>query len=382
MRTGPIADRTLDPQRRRLLQMSLLAGAGLLTSPLWAKSRVKPDAVVSLQPRADFPGVPVHATVAAAIASAPVQGNTPFRILIARGRWHEKLVVDRPHVQLIGEDRTGSVLGFDAAAGMARPDGEPWGTWGCASVIVRAPDFHARNLTIENSFDYVGNLLAPKFEPIGPNGAQAVALMLDAGSERTFLQDVDLHGHQDTLFADAGRSLFSRCRITGSVDFIFGGGNALFEDCELHSRFRPGKERQGYVAVPCTPSAQAYGLTFMRCRLTRETQVPDASVALGRAWRPGRTFPDGKYGDPDAVGAATYLSCRMDAHIDPQGWDAMGYTARDGARVMLPPEAARLFEHDSRGPGAHRSPTRRQLDRDALAAYARDRILGGWHPPS
>ncbi|WP_181902697.1 pectinesterase family protein [Lysobacter soli] len=335
------------------------------------------DAVVGRTP---FDDIPIFASVGAAIAAAPITGGKPFRILVTRGRWHEKLVVDKPDIHLVGEDRTASVLTFDAAAGMPRPDGEPWGTWGCASVTIRAPGFRATELTIENAFDYVGNLATPKFEPIGPNGAQAVALMLDAGSDRAMFERVNFIGHQDTLFVDAGRSFFRDCRISGSVDFIFGGGNALFEQCELHSRFRPGKERQGYVAVPCTPSAQAYGLTFVRCRLTRDAAIPDGSVALGRAWRPGRTFPDGKYGDPDAVGAAVYLDCWMDAHVDPRGWDEMGYTARDGKRVMLQPGDARLFEHASAGPGAHRSASRRTLPRDRIAAYARERVLDGWVP--
>ncbi|KRD75984.1 pectinesterase family protein [Lysobacter sp. Root983] len=363
--------------RRDFLAGSLLAGGALLAGPARAGERW--DARVSRAPGADA-GVPVYPSVGAAVAAAPAHGRRPFRIRIDRGLWREKLVIDKPNIHLIGEDRAGCVLSYDAAAGMARPDGEPWGTWGCASVIVCAPDFRAERLSIRNDFDYVGNLNAPKFEPIGPNGAQAVALMLDAGAERSVLHEVDLHGHQDTLFVDAGRSLFRRCRIAGSVDFVFGGGNAWFEDCVLHSRFRPGKERQGYVAVPCTPSAQAYGLSFLRCRLSRDAEVADASVALGRAWRPGRNFPDGKYGDPDAVGAAVYLSCWMDAHVDPRGWDAMGYTARDGARTMLAPEAARLYEYDSRGPGAARSPGRRQLDRTALARHRRELVLAGWEP--
>ena len=142
---------------------------------------------------------------------------------------------------------------------------------------MRTPGFGASRLTIENAFDYVGNLATPKFEPIGPNGAQAVALMLDTGADRSLFEDVDFTGHQDTLFVDAGRSLFRRCRISGSVDFVFGGGNALFERCHLHSRFRPGKPRQGYVAVPCTPRSQAHGLTFIDCRLTRDPDVADAA---------------------------------------------------------------------------------------------------------
>ena len=364
-------------QRRSLLQASLLAAAGVALPAAAHAPTTRYDAAVATRPVA---GVPTFPSVGAALASAPDDHARPFRILVTRGIWREKLVIDRANVQLVGEDRTGSVLSFDAAAGMPRPDGAPWGTWGCASVIVRAPGFRAERLTIENAFDYIGNLQAPKFEPIGPNGAQAVALMLDAGADRSHLVDVDLHGHQDTLFADAGRSLFERCRITGSVDFVFGGGNALFEHCTLHSRWRPGKERQGYVAVPCTPAGQLHGLTFSNCRLTRDAQVPDASVALGRAWRPGRTFGDGQYGDPDALGAAVYLACWMDAHVDARGWDGMAYTARDGQHVMLDPLAARLYEYASHGPGAQRAPTRRVLDPVMLALHARTLILGGWTP--
>ncbi len=118
----------------------------LVPPPLFAGEEATGfDAVVSAA--ATKWDVPTFGTVGDAIASAPLDAMRPFRIRVSRGRWHEKLVVDRPGIHLIGEDRAGSVLTFDAAAGMPRPDGEPWGTWGCASVTVRAPDFRARNLT-------------------------------------------------------------------------------------------------------------------------------------------------------------------------------------------------------------------------------------------
>lgn len=357
-------------QRRTFLAGALAAGAAACAPP---RAATPFDAIV----RKDGSGT--HARVADALADAPRTGGRPYRVLVGRGRWHEKLVVDRPDVHLWGEAGDDSVLTFDAAAGMAQPDGQAWGTWGCASVIVRAPGFRASRMRIENSFDYVGNLASPRFEPIGPNGAQAVALMLDQGADRCVLRDVTLSGHQDTLFTEAGRSLFQDCRIEGSVDFVFGAGRALFERCRLHSRFRPGKPRQGYIAVPSTPASQAQGLVFSRCRLTREPRVPDASVALGRAWRPGRRFDDGQYGDPQALGHAVYLSCWMDAHIDPDlGWEPMAYTARNGARVMLDPTTARLYEFDSNGPGAARSPTRRWLDAAQAAAFQPAAMLADW----
>jgi pectinesterase len=360
--------------RRFFLQV--LAGAALVGCT--TRRAAAFDAVVSLDPEAGD-GVPVYASVGAALAAAPA-GDAPYRLRITRGRWREKLVIDRPGIELIGDNKADCVLSFDAAAGQRAPDGEPWGTWRCASVTVRAPDFRARRLTMENAFDYAGHLRHPVMETVGSNGAQAVALMLDAGADRSFLQDVILVGHQDTLFVDAGRSLFRRCTIHGSVDFVFGAGAAWFEQCDLVSRFRYGKERQGYVAVPSTLSKNSYGLVFHRCQLHKEAQVPKESVALGRAWRPTRNFADGRYGDPAVNGAAAFIDCWMDDHIDPAGWDAMSYTARDGSRVMFQPLDARLVEFRNAGPGAAISAARRQLDASRAVDYSARNVLDGWSP--
>lgn len=330
---------------------------------------------------ADRPGARRFATLAQAIAAAPVQGRDPYRIFVGRGVWREKLTVDRPNVHLIGEDRQGSILSYDVAAGMAGPDGTPWGTPGSASVTVTAPGFAATNLTIRNAFDYVADLSHPQFERIGSNGAQAVALRLAEGADRSQFRGVDLVSHQDTLFVDAGRSLFRDCRIAGSVDFIFGAGRALFQTCELQSRFRPLMQRNhGWVAVPSTPRSQPYGLTFLYCRLTREAGVPPASVALGRPWRPARTFANGRYGDPDAVGAAAFIRCWMDDHISADGWDEMGYPAPDGTRVFLQPTDARLREFGSSGPGAFANRRRPWLPAREAALYTPARVLEGWTP--
>lgn len=365
--------------RRQFLTGAAALAAVPLSARLATAAELPFDAVVT-RDTAPVDGVPAYDSVAAAIAAAPREPRRAFRISVARGRWHEKLVIDRPAIELLGDPRGGSVLSYDAAAGQRGPDGSPWGTWGCASVTVRAPDFRARDLTIENAFDYVGNLVRPQFEAIGPNGPQAVALMLADGSDRACLDRVEIIGHQDTLFADGGRSRFRACVVRGSVDFIFGAGSARFEDCEIQSRFRPGKERQGYVAAPSTPSDQAAGLVFENCRLTREPQVPDHSVALGRAWRPTRDFPDGRYGDPGVVGAAYFLDCWIDAHVGEPAWDPMAYTARDGSRVMFEPRDARFGEWRSRGPGALRSAARLQLDAAARHAAAAAQMFGDWRP--
>lgn len=292
-------------------------------------------------------------SLSAALAAAP-PGERPYRVYLHAGQWHEKLVIRRANVHLHGAGAQRSVLSHDTAAGHLDPaSGKPWGTFGCATLIIQAPGFEAHDMAIVNGFDYLAQLAQPRLEQIGANGAQAVALMLASGSDATVLSRVHLRGHQDTLFVDAGRSHFRNCSIEGSVDFIFGAGQAQFVDCNLRSRFRPGKPRQGYVCAPSTGRAAATGLHFQRCRLTREAGVPDGSVALARPWRPTRDFPDGRYGDPEALGAARFTACWMDAHIDRvQPWDPMAYTDREGRRVELLAREARFSAQGNRGPGA------------------------------
>jgi len=362
--------------RREFLYTTSLAIAGC--------AMVRPaqpyDAIVSRSAHAGASGVPVFASLGAALAAAPQAGTRPWRIRITAGRWHEKIVIDKPFIHLVGDDRKGSVVSFDAAAGHLRPDGEVWGTAGCASLIVTAPDFAASNLTIENTFDYVGEITrtTPTLPPIGGNGAQGVAFMLSGNADRSRIENVDIHGHQDTLYVDAGRSYFSGCTISGSVDFIFGAGQCLIERCVALSRFRPGKERQGYVVAPSTSRNQEFGIVLRDCRLTREPQVPASSVALGRPWRHARKFADGSYGDPDISSQAAFIDCWMDEHIDAHGWDEMRYPSRDGTRVPYDPLDARLYEFGSSGPGARTSAARRVLSDEQARRYTAKNILGGW----
>jgi pectinesterase len=107
-------------------------------------------------------------------------------------------------------------------------------------VRARARLFAASNLTIQNAFDGLAEMTKPGgLHSHDGGGPQAVALMLDKGSDRARLTEVDILSYQDTLFPDAGSSLFERCLITGSYDFIFGAGRAYFQDCEIRSR--PGR---------------------------------------------------------------------------------------------------------------------------------------------
>jgi pectinesterase len=306
-----------------------------------------------------------HRSLAAALADAPPTG--PYRILLGRGRWQEKLTVTRSDIELVGEHRHETVLTSAIASGHDKPGGGKWGTFGSATLTIEAPGFTARNLTVENGFDHVANLRTRAI-----NDAQAVALALGNAADRTLVEGVDLLGHQDTFYLRSGRALVRDCLITGNVDFIFGGAAAIFEACEIRSRLRPGEALQGYVAAPSTHRSQRFGLIFDRCRLTRERGVPDASVWLGRPWRAG--------GNVELLGAATFLRCWMDRHIHPEGWTAMGYKLPNGYQMYLQAGDARFAEYGSIGPGARRHASRRILTASEARAYTRAAVFGGWRP--
>lgn len=266
-----------------------------------------------------------------------VGGGAPARIRIAAGTWRG--VVDipphAPPLILQGAGAEATRLVHDHFAGRIDPrTGEPFGTYGSATMFVRADDFTAEALTIAND--------------AGPIG-QAVALVVDGA--RAAFRDVHLLGHQDTLYLrKAGTQVWFRdCRIEGTVDYVFGAATALFERCTLHS------VGNGYVTAASTPGGQDYGFVFRDCRLTA---APDVSrVYLGRPWRPHA--------------AVLFAGCLLDAPVPAAGWHDWGKPAQRAT--------ARFGEAGNRGPGSDQTGrvSWRHPDPDVPMPAT---LFGSWRP--
>ncbi len=318
-------------------------------------------------------GIPMFRSVGDALTQLSVNGGTRTVVFIKNGRYREKLTIDRPRVTLRGESRDGVVLTFDATADTPAPGGSTYGTRGSYTLRIVAPDFRAEHLTIENSFDYPTNAAKAADDPTKAKNAQAVALMTDLGSDRAVFEDVRILGHQDTLFANSGRAWFHGCEIAGSVDFIFGAGRAVFEQCDIISRDRGSATNNGYVTAPSTDSTQEYGFLFLRSHLKKErASMAAASVTLGRPWHP--------FADPKVQGSSVFIECEMDDHIGAKGWDRMSSVDSTGTRIWYEPESARFFEYGTRGAGAVRSPTRRLLKKKEAERYTLAAVFGDWNP--
>ena len=333
-------------------------------------------------PGAMVNGVKTFSKVADALEDAPSNSARPYIIFIKNGKYYEKLTIAKPFITLVGESRDKAILTFDIASDTRKPDGTTYGTFGSASVSVIASNFSAENLTVENGFDYPANAAKAENDPTKLANPQAVALKTDAGSDKAVFKNVSFIGYQDTLYINAGRHYFKNCLITGHVDFIFGAGQAVFDDCDIVSRDRGSTSNNGYVTAASTQLASPYGFLFIYSRLKKETlAMADGSVTLGRPWHPTTNLLDGsRAADPNAVGSVVFKNCQMEAHIASKGWDAMSGKDKDGNTIWFQPQDSRFYEYGSTGPGALKGDTRKVLTDSEAQKYTIANVLGGWDP--
>lgn len=242
-------------------------------------------------------------------------------IRLLPGIYRQKLQIRTPGLTLIGAGADQTRLVFDDYARKAHPDGREYNTFRTWTVAVCADEVSMRDLSVVN------DALSPREK------GQEVALSVYGDDFR--MEDCVLRSTQDTLFLGplpkdlilryvdllppelrVDRLLsqrFSRCRIEGSVDFIFGCGRAVFEDCEIRSVFdgRSG----GFAAAPAHALEQKEGFLFRNCAFTREEAVADGSIFLARPWRD--------------CGLAVFENCSYEAHICPAGFDPWLDSGRD-----------------------------------------------------
>ncbi|KAB8137818.1 pectinesterase [Gracilibacillus oryzae] len=280
-------------------------------------------------------------------------GGDSAVIYIAKGVYHEKIDISKPNVTLIGEDRGETILTFDVASGSEKADGTTYGTFDSASVIVRAQNFSAYNVTFENGFDYMTEYFKSDDDPTKVPHLQAVAFRTTDQSDQVKLENCCFKGNQDTLLVDRGTHYFKDCIIEGNVDFIFGAGQAVFETCDIISLDRGDSFHNGFITAASTSIDTPYGYIFESCNLLKESaKMSNETVYLGRPWHPG--------GDPNAEASVLFYQCKMDAHIKPDAWTEMG---------GFSPMDARLYEYESTGAGAAVSQNRRVLNEEEAEAF-------------
>lgn len=245
------------------------------------------------------------------------QSSPGDMVLIGPGRYYEKVHITVDNITLIGAGEGQTTIYYDDYALKPHADGDKFGTFRTATLTVEADNVEMKHISIENS---VGS---------GDVYGQAIALYLDG--HKISLISCKILGHQDSLFIaplpktpripgsftgpSEGKayrvqdSFFYDTTIEGDIDFIFGSGRAIFQECTIISKNR-NKDINGFVCAPSTRQGERYGFVFIDCCFRAVPGTKKASVYLGRPWRPyGKIF--------------VFRSC-IDKHIHPEVMDDWG----------------------------------------------------------
>lgn len=243
------------------------------------------------------------------------------RILLAKGTYREKIEISVPDIELAGESPEETVIVYDDYAKKIDENGLEYVTFRTYTMAILAPRVTLRDLTVEN------DALMPETK------GQEVALTVYA--DEFLAENCRFISTQDTIFCgplppdlierydgflkdelrtgEFQRQIFRNCYIAGTVDFIFGCGDTLFENCDIESLFEI--RGHGYVAAPSHASEQEIGFVFDRCRIFCGENVPEGSVHLARPWRD--------------YGKSSFIDCEYGRHIAPEGFNKWNDTERD-----------------------------------------------------
>ena len=308
-------------------------------------------------------------SIQAAIDAVPMSNRHPIILLVRMDEYHERVIVNKDNIRIIGEARDRTVITNSGCAKDLNDEGQEKGTFLSYTFLVTGDNVEVENITIRND---AGD---------GRDVGQAVAVY--AAGDRGVWRNVRMIAHQDTLFCgptmpkvarDAlprlipegvisvgdcplvlGRQYFEDCFIQGDVDFIFGPYACWFEGCTLHMN-----RRGGFYTAANTPEQAPYGLVFHKCHLTGECEPGQAY--LGRPWR--------------KFAHTQFIDCEMDACVAPEGFQDWGETKI----------TRRCGEYHTRGARADQSarhPGQARLTDEEAAMLTIRNVIGGydgWNP--
>ena len=310
-----------------------------------------------------------HPTVQAAVdAALSVGGTSRIFIAVGAGVYREMVCVPSaaPPITLYGTnpDPAATVIVSDNYSGKPKANGQSanpcnanltgttYGTSGSATFAAYAREFRAKNLTFSNDTEE---------SAVGAtSGVQAVALMTQA--DKLIFDNVRVLGNQDTLYVKTpgpgvvSRAYFKDCYVEGDVDFVFGRGTAVLDNCEIRyltSRVAAGG---GNVVAPSTDARNERGILVIHSRLTAEA-APAGMAYVGRAWDEGAgdlagyatavamgIYPNGQVLIRDSV---------IGAQVRPSDpWRSAATTDRPYSSTAGAFPANRLYEYGNTGPGS------------------------------
>ncbi|CAL8991363.1 unnamed protein product [Prunus brigantina] len=306
---------------------------------------LKPNVVVAQD------GTGKYKTIKEALKEVPKKSNETFVIYIKEGVYKEQIIIDRQmtNVFMIGDGPTKTKI----SGSKNKADGTA--TMHTATFAAVGDYFVAKDIRFENTAGHIKH--------------QAVALRVQ--SDFSIFYNCHMDAYQDTLYTQTYRQYYRDCTITGTVDFIFGDGVALFQNCKMLVR-KPGDSQSCMVtAQGRTDKNEITAIVLQNCTITGEPEymaVKDKNKAyLGRPWKD--------------FARVVVMQSQIDEAIQPEGW-----TEWTGSMFH---NTCFLGEYGNRGPRADMAqrvkwPSLKKLTADQAATFTPAKLFEGdrWIKPS
>ncbi len=159
----------------------------------------------------------------------------------------------------------------------------------------------ATNLMIQNKVENTYLQDIKLTHTLGDNGR--VAVLQDRGN-KTICKNVNLDGYQDTYYSNqnGSRFYFETSTLGGRVDFLCGGGDVVFNQCDLVVKGDGTK-----ITAAGTPAK--YGYVLLDCTIKGDKKF-DGKFTLGRPWSQGAS-------------RVQYINTTMELLPTAAGWEEM-----------------------------------------------------------
>ncbi|GMI89382.1 pectin methylesterase 44, A. THALIANA PECTIN METHYLESTERASE 44 [Hibiscus trionum] len=224
---------------------------------------VTPNVVVAADGTGNF------TSIMDAIAMAPDKSLSRFVVYIKKGVYKENVEIKKKkwNIMMVGDGMDVTVI----SGNRSFVDG--WTTFRSATFAVSGRGFIARDITFENT--------------AGPEKHQAVALRSD--SDLSVFFRCAIRGYQDSLYTHTMRQFFRECTITGTVDFIFGDGTVVFQNCLILAKQGLPNQKNTITAQGRKDPNQPTGFSIQFCNVSADTDlspsVNSTPTYLGRPWK-------------------------------------------------------------------------------------------------
>ncbi len=251
------------------------------------------------------------------IAEAINNSNEGDTIILDKCVYSEKLKITKNNITIVGKGIDNTIIENKDWSPKIHKDNKEYNTFRTYTIMVLGENVTIKDLTIKNLSV--------------PSSTYGQAVALHVLGDNFNLYNSNLISAQDTLFCgplpinlqtkyigfleedeltpNYSRQYYKDCYIEGDVDYIFGAGVSIFENCHFHSI----SDTQGYFFAPSHNEDQEFGFTCFNCTFSG---IKEESMFLARPWR--------DYGKVTLINSTI-----LNNVVKKEGWNKWNGSSRD-----------------------------------------------------